>query len=335
MSDAAAPAAAAADESTASAKRRRVDDDGAGQPAGASGATTAAASVPAPDADLLAELVAADSAEAVLEVCRRHGAAKLQHLASAGAAAAAPRDGGIGVAPRPGGEPVAPRQVSFRLLAPAAGAEELTASLSATGATVTLEDAAANCDDRVLSCASPDAPGAASIPAQDAIAAAAKAAFAPTKQGEDPPASASLRLLVPKQQLGAVLGKGGATITAIRSMTSAVIKVKDGSLPSCAQPGTEEMVTVTGNASTVTLAAQRITGQLRAFQVNGNTSVIPAAAPAGPPGVAATSGAGMLQQPTMQRQPMAMPAAAATGSITERLTVDNTHVSPLPFRYPN
>ena len=80
---------------------------------------------------------------------------------------------------------------------------------------------------------------------------------------------------MPKTQLGSVLGKGGSTITAIRTTTKAVIKVQDDALPVCARSGAEEMITITGDERAVTLAAQRVTGQLRTFQVSGTTSLIP------------------------------------------------------------
>lgn len=304
------------------AKRRRIDD--------------AAQDAHAPDAALVAELVAASSREAVLEVCRRYGATQLQQLAGSEpvtvTAAAKPgaieqtRDGSIGVAPKPAPEPVARKQVTFRVLVSALRAEQLTSDLdSGTGATVEVEDAVIGCDDRVIRCTSAEVTGATRISAQDAVTAAAKASFAPATEGDARLKSSSLRLLVPKQQLGSVLGKGGSTINTIRAMTTAVIKVQDDALPSCAHPGTEEMITITGDENAVTLATQRVTGQLRTFQVSGTTNLVSAVG--APPGVATAGGAtGPRKQPLLQRQPTAVLPAVAAGTITERLTVDNAHV---------
>ncbi len=311
---AAQPSAAAEDTD---AKRRRVEV-GAAEP---------------PDATLLDELVAASSSEAVLEVCRRHGAAKLQQLAGApvaestaspAASSGVTRDGSIGVASKPVAEPTARTDVTFRILVTASRAEKLSSDLSKTGATVTIEPAVAGCDDRVLSCASAEVPGATCIAAQDAVVAAGKAVFVGANEGKAQLPSSFLRLLVPKKQLGSVLGKGGSTITAIRTATKAVIKVQDDALPTCARPLTEEMITITGDEHAVILAVQRVTGQLRTFQVSGTTSLISGVV--APPGVAAGGLLGQAQQNGSQTQPTGLLPAAAAGTITERLTVDNSHV---------
>jgi hypothetical protein len=307
--------ASAAAEDTG-AKRRRVEVD------------AGVAAAKHPDTTLLAELVAASSSEAVLEVCRRHGAAKLQQLADAPVAEAASseatRDGSIGVAPKPVSEPVAHKDVTFRVLVTASRAEKLSSDLGKTGATVTVEPAVAGCDDRVLSCVSAEVPGATCIAAQDAVVAAGKAAFAGANEAEAQLSSSFLRLLVPKKQLGSVLGKGGSTITAIRTSTKAVIKVQDDALPTCARPLIEEMITITGDEHAVTLAVQRVTGQLRTFQVSGTTSLISGVA--APPGVATGGLLGQAQQQGVQTQPTGLLPAGTAGNITERLTVDNSHV---------
>ena len=321
-----------ADQSSATAedtdaKRRRVESEAGTQP---------------PDATLLAELVAASSSEAVLEVCRRHGAAKLQQLAGAPVAnsTAAPaassgttRDGSVGVASKPAPEPAARTDVTFRILVIASRAEKLSNDLSKTGATVTIEPAVAGCDDRVLSCVSAEVPGATWIAAQDAVVAAGKAAFAGANGGEARLSSSFLRLLVPKKQIGSVLGKGGSTITAIRTATKAVIKVQDDALPTCARPLTEEMITITGDEHAVTLAVQRVTGQLRTFQVSGTTSLISGVV--APPGVAASGLLEQAQQHGMQTQATGLLPAASPGNITERLTVDNVHVRLRPRSRPS
>jgi predicted RNA-binding protein YlqC (UPF0109 family) len=221
----------------------------------------------------------------------------------------------------------------------------MSATMAAAGATVTPDgDALPDCADRVLCCSSADAPGAASIPAQEAVVAVVKATFAATPPAAEdghatsPAARPCVRFLVFKQQIGSVLGHGGATITSIRATSRATIKVQDDGLPACGKPGSEEMVTVTGDETTVTLAVQSITGQLRASQVSGTTTSFigpnggvagAAAAAAAPPGV---GGGGMprmggMQPMTMgQRPPMAAAGGAAAGGTSERLTVDNTHV---------
>ena len=96
--------------------------------------------------------------------------------------------------------------------------------------------------------------------------------------------SSAVRLLVPKQQIGCVLGKQGSTITSIRNTTGATVKVQDHSLPACAKSGTEELITILGEEPAVTAAAKQVAAQLRTYQVPGGAKV------AGPPGATPTAG---------------------------------------------
>ncbi|CAA0828407.1 RNA-binding KH domain-containing protein [Striga hermonthica] len=72
----------------------------------------------------------------------------------------------------------------------------------------------------------------------------------------------SVRLLVPSDQIGCVIGKGGQIVQNIRSETGAQIRImKDDHLPTCAL-NSDELVQISGDASVVKKALYQIAARL-------------------------------------------------------------------------
>ncbi|KAI3452288.1 hypothetical protein Pfo_008953 [Paulownia fortunei] len=72
----------------------------------------------------------------------------------------------------------------------------------------------------------------------------------------------TVRLLVPSDQIGCIIGKGGQIVQSIRSETGAQIRiVKDDHLPTCAL-SSDELVQISGDASVVKKALYQIASRL-------------------------------------------------------------------------
>lgn len=72
----------------------------------------------------------------------------------------------------------------------------------------------------------------------------------------------TVRLLVPADQIGCVIGKGGSVVAGIRSDTGAQVRIlKDNHMPTCAL-ATDELVQVSGEASSVRKALYQVAARL-------------------------------------------------------------------------
>jgi len=92
---------------------------------------------------------------------------------------------------------------------------------------------------------------------------------------EEIPRSSSAKLLVPKKDVGAILGKSGAVIQAIRKDSGAFIKlVDDDDLPE-GVPAGQGMLTVEGGAAAVAEALRAITLKLLEAQISRSGSGTP------------------------------------------------------------
>ncbi|KAK8592868.1 hypothetical protein V6N13_043507 [Hibiscus sabdariffa] len=69
------------------------------------------------------------------------------------------------------------------------------------------------------------------------------------------------RLLVPSDQIGCIIGKGGQVVQNIRTETGAQIRILKNDLPSCALP-TDELVQISGEAVVVKKALHQIASHL-------------------------------------------------------------------------
>ncbi|XP_071715543.1 RNA-binding KH domain-containing protein RCF3 [Rutidosis leptorrhynchoides] len=85
------------------------------------------------------------------------------------------------------------------------------------------------------------------------------------------------RLLIPKSKVGGLIGKGGAIIAEMRSLTRASIRIlRDENLPKVASED-EEMVQITGDINVVSSALLQVATRLRAniFDMDGAVMTLP------------------------------------------------------------
>ncbi|RVW80959.1 KH domain-containing protein [Vitis vinifera] len=101
-------------------------------------------------------------------------------------------------------------------------------------------------------------------PAQDALFRVHDRVVSEEVHGEDSEEASqvTVRLLVPSDQIGCVIGKGGQIIQSIRSESGAQIRIlKDDHLPSCAL-SSDELVQISGEPSLVRKALYQIASRL-------------------------------------------------------------------------
>lgn len=102
-------------------------------------------------------------------------------------------------------------------------------------------------------------------PAQDALFKVHDRVLAEDSGADDEPDGSqhvTARLLVPSDQIGCIIGKGGQIVQTIRSETGAQIKIlKDDHLPGCAL-STDELLQISGEASVVRKALFQIASRL-------------------------------------------------------------------------
>ncbi|KAK2994613.1 hypothetical protein RJ640_025667 [Escallonia rubra] len=85
--------------------------------------------------------------------------------------------------------------------------------------------------------------------------------LAPDDESEDAP-KVTARLLVPSDQIGCIIGKGGQIVQSIRSDSGAQVRIlKDDHLPACAL-SSDELVQISGEAPVVRKALYLITSRL-------------------------------------------------------------------------
>ncbi|XP_020582569.1 KH domain-containing protein HEN4-like isoform X2 [Phalaenopsis equestris] len=128
-----------------------------------------------------------------------------------------------------------------------------------TGAAIKVIDAVGDSDDRIILISAHESYELKHSPAQDAVLRVhSRLAEAFTDKG-----LVSARLLVPAQQIGCLLGKGGSIIAEMRRMTGANIKIfMKEQVPRCAQPK-DELVQVSGSFQSVREALIHITNRIR------------------------------------------------------------------------
>ncbi|XAR51721.1 hypothetical protein NMG60_11006434 [Bertholletia excelsa] len=85
--------------------------------------------------------------------------------------------------------------------------------------------------------------------------------MAADEDSEEPP-QVTARLLVPSDQIGCIIGKGGQIVQSIRSETGAQVRImKDDNLPACAL-SSDELVQISGEAQIVRKALYQIASRL-------------------------------------------------------------------------
>eukprot|EP01018_Ginkgo_biloba_P002005 Gb_31686 [translate_table: standard] len=131
---------------------------------------------------------------------------------------------------------------------------------SDTGAEIKIAEAVPDEDERVVVISAFAHPEARISPSQDAVLRVHSRIL---DSGPDKDKNSTARLLVPSNQIGCLLGKGGTIIAEMRKATGANIRIfgKD-QLPKCASPN-DEVVQVTGQLVAVQDALIQITSRLR------------------------------------------------------------------------
>ncbi|CAM8968355.1 unnamed protein product [Rhodiola kirilowii] len=141
-----------------------------------------------------------------------------------------------------------------------------------TKAKIRIGDTVPGCDDRVVTIYSPsdetnpyEDGGNYISPAQDALFRVHDRVSDDDLHGDDESEGSrqvTARLLVPSDQIGCVIGKGGQIVQNIRTETGAQIRImKDDHLPRCAL-STDELVQISGDASLVKKAFYQIASRL-------------------------------------------------------------------------
>ncbi|MBA0567687.1 hypothetical protein Gotri_005216 [Gossypium trilobum] len=130
-----------------------------------------------------------------------------------------------------------------------------------TGCDIKVVEAIPDCEDRVIIVSSPAHPDDRISPAQDAVLRVLGRLFRAMPDSKDK--TMMVRLLVSSNQIGCLLGKGGAIIAEMRKSSGAHIRIlgKD-QVPKCASEG-EEVVQINGDHETVRDAIMQITSRLR------------------------------------------------------------------------
>lgn len=130
---------------------------------------------------------------------------------------------------------------------------------SETGAAIRIIDAASDFDDKIILIAALESYEWKHSPAQDAVL----RVHSRLTEASIDKTLVSARLLVPAQQIGCLLGKGGSIITEMRRITGANIKIiRSEQLPKCAQPN-DELVQVSGSCQSVIEALLQVTNRIR------------------------------------------------------------------------
>eukprot|EP01018_Ginkgo_biloba_P039773 Gb_03724 [translate_table: standard] len=140
------------------------------------------------------------------------------------------------------------------------GGSIIRAIQSETGTEIKIAEAVADSEERVVIISAYENPESRHSPAQNAVL---RVQTRIAESGPDKGGMVTARLLVPSNQIGCLLGKGGAIIAEMRKASGANIRIfgKD-QVPKCASEN-DEVVQVTGDLEVVRDALVHITTRLR------------------------------------------------------------------------
>ncbi|ONH90713.1 hypothetical protein PRUPE_8G070900 [Prunus persica] len=137
-----------------------------------------------------------------------------------------------------------------------------------TGAAISIGPSVAECDERLITVAASEFPESRYSAAQKGIVLVfTRSVEAGIEKGRDSSSnkgsSLTARLVVPSNQVGCLLGKGGVIVSEIRKVTGTGIRIIGGDqVPKCALEN-DEVVQISGDFSSVQDALYNITGRLR------------------------------------------------------------------------
>ncbi|KAL7157065.1 hypothetical protein ABFS83_02G052900 [Erythranthe nasuta] len=168
------------------------------------------------------------------------------------------------------------REVSFKIFCPneqvgsiiGKGGSVIKALQFRTGASIIIGPAVAECDERYITISSMESVESEYSPAQHATVLVFKRSVeaAGSLNGFDSHSKGSnvtARILVQSNQVGCLLGKGGAIISEMRKLTGAGLKIIGGNqVPKCALENVE-VLQITGEFGQVQDALYKMTGKLR------------------------------------------------------------------------
>lgn len=139
---------------------------------------------------------------------------------------------------------------------------------SETGATVSVGAFVAECDERLIMVTASENPESRYSPAQRAVVLVfSRSIDGGTEKGQESGSrkgsSVTARLVVPTNQVGCLMGKGGTIVSEIRKVTGANIRVLGGNqVPKCVSEN-DGVVQISGDFSSVQDALYNATGRLR------------------------------------------------------------------------
>ncbi|KAI4299170.1 hypothetical protein L6164_032654 [Bauhinia variegata] len=168
------------------------------------------------------------------------------------------------------------REVTFRLLCSndrvggviGKGGSIVRALQNETGATISIGPSVADCEDRLVTVTASEDPESVYSPAQKCVVLVfSRSVEAGFERGQDSGSNkgsgVTARLVVPTNQVGCLLGKGGAIVSEMRKATGTSIKIiGNDQVPKCAADN-DQMVQISGEFSNVQDALYNATGRVR------------------------------------------------------------------------
>ncbi|KAG2704962.1 hypothetical protein I3843_05G029600 [Carya illinoinensis] len=137
-----------------------------------------------------------------------------------------------------------------------------------TGANISIGASIAECDERLVTITASENPDSRYSPAQKAVVLVfSRSIEAGIEKGQDSVSTkgspVTVRLVIPSNQVGCLLGKGGAIISEMRKVTGAGIRIIGGEqVPKCVSEN-DQVVQISGEFSNVQDALYNVTGRLR------------------------------------------------------------------------
>ncbi|XP_050880384.1 KH domain-containing protein HEN4 [Lathyrus oleraceus] len=148
------------------------------------------------------------------------------------------------------------------------GGNIIKALQSETGATVSVGPSVAKCEDRLITITASESPESRYSPAQRAVVLVfSRSVEAGIEKGIDPGLNTGLpvtaQLVVPSNQVGCLLGKGGVVVSEMRRATGASIRIIGTDQVSKCVSDNDQVVQISGEFSSVQDALYNATGRLR------------------------------------------------------------------------
>ncbi|KAF5448426.1 hypothetical protein F2P56_028962 [Juglans regia] len=136
-----------------------------------------------------------------------------------------------------------------------------------TGANISIGASIVECDERLVTITASENPDSRYSPAQKAVVLVFSRSIEGIEKGQDfvstKGSPVTVRLVVPSNQVGCLLGKGGAIISEMRKVTGAGIRIIGGEqVPKCVSEH-DQVVQISGEFSNVQDALYNVTGRLR------------------------------------------------------------------------